>query len=142
MVSFIERGAKTQHERRKAERTAKSYVLQEAEAASRNAKTEWCRNNGLGVEDLQHDGIVVVGVEGRYGGGEGASRGGDGAGGVEGVWVRSRSGGLGVLGDGYPTQEEESRAGKHAAELGRVDDVPVPLVRGHVTGGEEGEEMI
>ena len=63
MVRFIERGAKTQHERRKAERTAKSYVLQEAEAASRNAKIGWCRANGLDVADLQHDGIVVVGVE-------------------------------------------------------------------------------
>jgi hypothetical protein len=63
MVRFIERGAKTQHERRKAERTAKSYVLQEAEAASRNAKIGWCRANGLDVADLQHDGIVVIGVE-------------------------------------------------------------------------------
>jgi hypothetical protein len=63
MVKFIEKGAKTQRERRKAEKTAKSYVLQEAEAASRNAKIGWCRANGLDVADLQHDGIVVVGVD-------------------------------------------------------------------------------
>ena len=47
-----------------------------------------------------------------------------------------------MLGDGYPTQEEESRAGEHTAKLGGADNIPVPLVRGHIASGEEGEETI
>ena len=47
-----------------------------------------------------------------------------------------------MLGDGYPTQEEESRAGEHTAKLGGADNIPVPLVRGHIAGGEKGEETI
>ena len=47
-----------------------------------------------------------------------------------------------MLEDGYPTQEEKSRAGEHTAKLGGADDIPVPLVRGHIASGEEGEETI
>ena len=43
-----------------------------------------------------------------------------------------------MLGGRYPAQHEESRAGEHPAELGGANDVPVPLVLGHVVGGEEG----
>ena len=48
---------------KKAGRTAKSYILQEAEATARNAKVAWCHANGLRVTDLQHDGIMVAGIE-------------------------------------------------------------------------------
>ena len=44
---------------RKAGLTTKSYLLQEAEATSRLAKAEWCREKGLGVTSLQHDGIMI-----------------------------------------------------------------------------------
>ena len=37
----------------------KSYLLQEAEAVSREAKVNWCREQGLRVLNLQHDGIFV-----------------------------------------------------------------------------------
>ena len=37
----------------------KSYLLQEAEAVSREAKVHWCREKGLRVLNLQHDGIFV-----------------------------------------------------------------------------------
>ena len=40
--------------------TLKSYLLQEAEAASREAKLRWCRENGVRVISLQHDGIVAM----------------------------------------------------------------------------------
>jgi len=45
----------------KVDRTWKSYVLQEAEATSREAKITWCRENGISVGNLQHDGIYVYG---------------------------------------------------------------------------------
>ena len=44
---------------RKASLTTKSYLLQEAEAMSRLAKAEWCREKGLEVTSLQHDGIMI-----------------------------------------------------------------------------------
>jgi hypothetical protein len=39
-----------------------SYLLQEAEAVSRNAKIEWCDTNGIQVLNLQHDGMVGFGM--------------------------------------------------------------------------------
>ena len=51
---------------RKAGLTTKSYLLQEAEATSRLAKSEWCRQQGLVVTSLQHGGIMIeMGTE-RY----------------------------------------------------------------------------
>ena len=41
------------------ERTLASYVFQEAEGLSREAKLWWCRTNGHTVHNLQHDGVVV-----------------------------------------------------------------------------------
>jgi hypothetical protein len=38
-------------------------VLQEVEATARNANIAWCNENGLRVTNLQHDGIVVAGIE-------------------------------------------------------------------------------
>ena len=40
----------------------KSYLLQEAEAISRRAKQRWCRENGITVIHLQHDGVVAHGA--------------------------------------------------------------------------------
>jgi hypothetical protein len=51
---------------------AKSYILQEAEAAVRSAKVEWCEMVGVQVLGLQHDGIWVSRQEGR--GGEEAAK--------------------------------------------------------------------
>ena len=60
MVDFIRAGRRPgSREYKKAGRTAKSYILQEAEATARNAKVAWCHANGLRVTDLQHDGIMV-----------------------------------------------------------------------------------
>ena len=39
-----------------------SYLLQEAEAVSRNAKIKWCEANGVEVLNLQHDGVVGYGL--------------------------------------------------------------------------------
>ena len=39
---------------------AKSYMLQEAEATSREAKIRWAREKGIRVINLQHDGIVLM----------------------------------------------------------------------------------
>jgi hypothetical protein len=41
------------------ERTLASYVFQEAEGISREAKLWWCRLRGHRVHNLQHDGVVV-----------------------------------------------------------------------------------
>ena len=41
---------------------AKSYLLQEAEAVSRAAKMRWCREHGVRVVNLQHDGILMESV--------------------------------------------------------------------------------
>jgi hypothetical protein len=49
-------------QRTKAKLTAKSYILQEAEAASRAAKIRWCRAEGIEVSSLQHDGIMMGGI--------------------------------------------------------------------------------
>ena len=35
-------------------------LLQEGEAASRQAKCRWSRARGIGVYQLQHDGVVVA----------------------------------------------------------------------------------
>ena len=51
---------------RKASLTTKSYLLQEAEAMSRLAKAEWCRERGLEVTSLQHDGIMIDMKENMY----------------------------------------------------------------------------
>ena len=50
-------------QRAKAKLTAKSYILQEAEAASRAAKIRWCRAEGIEVSSLQHDGIMMGGIQ-------------------------------------------------------------------------------
>ena len=44
----------------KSRRTLKSFLLQEGEAASRQAKCRWSRARGIGVYQLQHDGVVVA----------------------------------------------------------------------------------
>ena len=52
-------------------RTLKSFLLQEGEAASRQAKCRWCRERGIDIYQLQHDGIVVgKRVDGGYVAGE------------------------------------------------------------------------
>ena len=45
--------------RHRPEMTWQSYVLQEAEAAARHHKVEWCRRAGRRLLSLQHDGVVV-----------------------------------------------------------------------------------
>ena len=65
MVEFIREGKKPgSRDFKKAGRTAKSYVLQEAECTARNAKihVSWCQSRGLRVTNLQHDGVVVAGI--------------------------------------------------------------------------------
>ena len=42
------------------DRTLKSYVCQEAEGFSREAKLAWCEENGHHPCNLQHDGVVVA----------------------------------------------------------------------------------
>ena len=51
--------AKDRRARKDPARRLKSYLLQEAEATSREAKIRWCVANGKKVFGLQHDGIVV-----------------------------------------------------------------------------------
>ena len=46
------------------ERTLKSYVLQEAEGISREAKLEWCKNTRCKWINLQHDGVIIRLTEG------------------------------------------------------------------------------
>ena len=63
-----ERKKKGKQRRRRAppSLTLKSFVLQEAEAVGREAKIRAAASLGLRVVNLQHDGIVVMGVrEGR-----------------------------------------------------------------------------
>ena len=50
---------KRENTERKRQNTWKSYVLQEAEAASREAKLSWCWQNDVRVVSLQHDGVQV-----------------------------------------------------------------------------------
>jgi hypothetical protein len=60
MVEHIQAHAKTgSAAREKANRTAQSYVLQEAEAVSTFAKVRMCEHMGLEVTNLQHDGITA-----------------------------------------------------------------------------------
>ena len=47
--------------------TLKSYMLQEAEAASREAKLRWCREHDVRVISLQHDGVVAMTGESALG---------------------------------------------------------------------------
>ena len=53
-------GGDTPAGERKRRTTLKSYMLQEAEAASREAKIKWCEQAGVRVVSLQHDGIVAI----------------------------------------------------------------------------------
>ena len=53
-------GGDTPAGERKRRTTLKSYMLQEAEAASREAKIKWCERAGVRVVSLQHDGIVAI----------------------------------------------------------------------------------
>ena len=67
MVSFVQDFLRAHDHRRlhKAELTAKSYFLQEAEGLSRRAKVAWAARRGdLRVTNLQHDGIVIELPEG------------------------------------------------------------------------------
>ena len=50
---------KRENTERKRQNTWKSYMLQEAEAASREAKLSWCWQNEVRVVSLQHDGVQV-----------------------------------------------------------------------------------
>jgi ribonuclease HI len=45
---------------KKPERTLKSYILQEAEAISRQVKMTWAAVHGHEVHNIQHDGIVIA----------------------------------------------------------------------------------
>ena len=47
--------------------TLKSYMLQEAEAASREAKLRWCGEHDVRVISLQHDGVVAMTGESALG---------------------------------------------------------------------------
>ena len=47
------------------ERTLASYVFQEAEGISREAKLWWCKTRGHTVHNLQHDGVVVETARGE-----------------------------------------------------------------------------
>ena len=51
-----------QNKKKRADLCAASYLLQEAEATSREAQIRCCVAQGLEIINLQHDGIVVYGV--------------------------------------------------------------------------------
>jgi hypothetical protein len=53
---FNEGSERSQHAH---ERTVKSYILQEMEAFSREAKIRWCTLNSARPINLQHDGMVI-----------------------------------------------------------------------------------
>ena len=58
LISFVEAlNGLMQEGDRDAELTAKSYVLQDYEGASRRAKMEWARRTQAQVVNLQHDGV-------------------------------------------------------------------------------------
>jgi len=58
LISFVETlNGLMQEGDRDAELTAKSYVLQDYEGASRRAKVEWARRTQAQVINLQHDGV-------------------------------------------------------------------------------------
>ena len=58
-LEFIRKCNRKGDKRKDPKLTWKSYLLQEAEATSREAKIRWCVANGKKVFGLQHDGIVV-----------------------------------------------------------------------------------
>jgi|EP00966_Prymnesium_polylepis_P105396 hypothetical protein len=59
-LELVKRASKSKTvEPHKARLTWQSYVLQEAEAAARYHKIEWCEIHGKEVLSLQHDGIIV-----------------------------------------------------------------------------------
>ena len=63
MLRYVREWLRMRHDTRQwtAERTAKSYLFQEAEGLSRRAKLTWARTRGDAVvSSLQHDGIVVA----------------------------------------------------------------------------------
>ena len=63
MIDFIKvHFTEKQRRDKRADLTAASYILQEAEATSREAKIRYCVANGIEVLNLQHDGIVVFDV--------------------------------------------------------------------------------
>ena len=63
LKSRVEKGTRAW---KRASLTAKSYLLQEAESTSRLAKIDWCKEKGIQVMSLQHDGIMMgIGPE-RY----------------------------------------------------------------------------
>ena len=45
---------------RRPERTLSSYVWQEAEGISREAKLDWCWRGGHVAHNLQHDGVIIA----------------------------------------------------------------------------------
>ena len=66
MWDFLERMdlPKKKGKRKDRKLMVKSYLLQEAEAVSREAKIRWAKEKGLRVMNLQHDGLVIqTGVE-------------------------------------------------------------------------------
>ena len=58
MTGVVRRG-RGQRVAKDAALTLKSYLLQEAEGVGREAKLRWCKENGLRVCSLQHDGVGV-----------------------------------------------------------------------------------
>ena len=55
----VHRRARHARRRDHPERALASYVFQEAEGLSRQAKLWWCRTRGHTVHNLQQDGVVV-----------------------------------------------------------------------------------
>ena len=54
------------NQRAKAKLMVKSYILQEADKRPRRrraAKIRWCREEGIEVSSLQHDGIMMSGIQ-------------------------------------------------------------------------------
>ena len=62
MLEFLNEMPKSRFKKKKQgsrKLTMKSYILQEAEAISREAKILWATNRGIRIMSLQHDGIVM-----------------------------------------------------------------------------------
>ena len=61
-LQYLERlwQGKTGRTEKKRRTTLKSYMLQEAEAASREAKLRWCKEEKVRAISLQHDGVVAM----------------------------------------------------------------------------------
>ena len=51
--------AKSRHRLRTPERTLCSYIWQEAEGISRDAKLQWSARRDYAVHNLQHDGVIL-----------------------------------------------------------------------------------